>query len=347
MDPIINPNPAAGIKQEDLMSEIQTKLLNQSGAISSSSTKIEDAITGAITKLEESNVSGKKATESAFNREISFAEEAAMREQTAYREAQTGYATNVAALRDLRTANEKSINDLKQRREEALLASDSATASKVADLMLQKYQFEQQAQQQVFSNLVSLGNLTLQRAQEARLTEANKFTEQQAISNIALKYGLEVKPGETFADVVNKAKPFASEMQKMELDQMKAQLELTKANTQSALASARAAGAKIEKTPNFTQDDMTVFITGLKNGGRNADEIKSEILKLDITPEQRQQAYSLVDSLLTQQTRTPSASMFSLSPGTFKSPALNFGAATGEVLAKPGKAILDWIFGTK
>lgn len=348
--PVINPNatavtsPAVGIKPEDLLNEIQTRLLNTSGAISSGANKIEDTITSAIAKTQEAGAAAKKATESAFGREIADVTEKAAMAETGFLEAQRGYATNTAALKSLRDNNEKSIRDLTQRKEEVMLQGDIATASKISDLILKKYEFEQNATQQVFQNLVSLSNFGLQRAQEARLAQTQKFSEEQAISNIALRYGVEVKEGDTFADVVERAKPFASEEQRLQLEKMKSELALTKANTSRALAEAAAAGKKINESPTFSTDDMRVFITGLKNGQKTIDEVKSEILKLQITPEQRKQAYVLAEQMFTQ-TETPTTSGTSTTQ-PFTSPLANTAFSTGKALGSAGQTVLDFIFGT-
>jgi len=295
--PIINPNAPTGINPNDLMSEIQSRLLSSSGAISSSSTKIEDAIGGAIAKTQEAGTAGKAATESAFNREIGTVTEKAVTAETSFLEAQRGYATNTAALRDLRTNNEKSIRDLEQRKQEVMLQGDVATANKITELMVKKYEFEQDAQQKVFSNLVSLGNMNLQVAQEKRLGQTQTFNEDSAKSNIALKYGIEVKAGDTFQDVVNRAKPFASKEQAMQLDQAAANLELTRANITKAKAEAEKA-LKDKNASDLSVDDFKTFISTsiAADPEETSDTLKAKILKLPgINATQRKQAYTLID----------------------------------------------------
>lgn len=347
--PVINPNNPAltGINPNDLLTAVQKQLLGSSGAISSTSSKIEDAISGAIAKTTEANTASKAATESTFNREIGVATEKAVNAETSFNEATRGYATNTAALKDLRTTNEKSIRDLEQRKQEALMSADSATASKISDLILQKYTFEQQAQQQVFSNLISLSNFGLQLAQEKRLGQTQTFNEDQAKSSIALKYGIEVKPGDTFQDVVNRAKPFASAEQKMQLDQAAANLELTRANTKQALANAEKA-LKDNKASTLTSQDFDVYVKAAiaSDPKATADSIKAKIQGIaGLSAEQRTAGYAAVDAYFKQQESTTSVN----TPGSqpFGSPLANTLYNTGTGLGAVGQTVLDFIFGTK
>ena len=354
--PTINPNAPAtvnpgGVKPEDLMSEIQNRLLGSSGAISSSSSKIEDMITGAISKTQEANDASKKATGSAFDREIGFATDKAAIAEAGYLEGQRGFAQNTAALKDLRTSNEKSIRDLVQRKEEVMLQGDVATASKISDLILKKYEFEQDANQKVFSNLISMSNFALQQSQEKRLQETQNFTEEQAISNVALKYGIEVKPGETFADVIKKAAPFASAEQKLEIKKMEADLAFTQANTKRALNEASAALEKAGKDKSdLGANDFNVLIDSAvaANPKISAIELKALIQGKQLTAAQRTQGYTAVDTYFANKKSTSSTE--NKFQGTFSSPLANNLAQFGQSKLNPvniSKSILDYIWGTK
>lgn len=342
--PEINPNkdmPAlnpGGINPADLMSEIQKQLLSTSGAISSSNSKIENTITGAISKLKESNTASKGATEIAYDKKIDTATALGQNTETSFLEAQRGYATNTAALRDLRTNNAKAISDLEDSKQMALLSADSATASKISDLILQKYDFEQKATQQVFSNLVSLNNIAIQSAQEKRLNATQTFNEDQAKSNIALKYGIEVKAGDTLQDVVNRAKPFASAEEKMQLDIATAQLEQTRAQTKLALAQATKA-LQADKKAEFTSSDFDVFIKSAVGVDPkvSADSLKAQIQKLDISADQRKAGYAAVDAYFASKKETEKSSV---SQGVFKT-------VTPELSSNPSdknflRDITDW-----
>lgn len=352
---IYNPSTSGGINSNDLMAEIQKTLLGQAGAISSSNSNIENTIDQAIQNLKDSNTASKAATSSDYDRQIADATTNAANSEASFREAQRGFATNMAALNDLRTNNTKTINDLNQRKQEALLSSDATTASKMSDLILQKYQFEQQAQQQVFSNLVSLNNIALQNSQENRLQQTQNFTEEQAINQVALKYGIEVKPGMTYQDVVNAAKPKASQEEQLALDQSTAQLELTKAQSKLALAQAQAA---IQKNPNGTvsEGDVNTIIksTLAANPKATADDIKADLLKNYYTNAagydsvKRQQVYDIVDNYFANKANNTSIPGTSnINNGTFSSPLANTGVAIGNTISDVGQSVLDFIFGKK
>lgn len=348
--PVNNTNATSGIQPADLMTAIQNQLLGTSGAISSNNSKIDDVISSTMTNLQKSADASKGATTIAYDKQITTAKEQAAQTEQAYLNGQRGFATNMAALTDLRTNNAKAIQQIEDSKQQALLASDATTYSKLADLQIQKYTFEQQAQQQVFSNLVSLNNIALQTAQEKRLGQTQSFTESQAINNVALKYGIEVKPGDTYQDVVNRAKPKASAEEQAQLDQSSAQLALTQANTKLALANATKA-LTADKTATMSPDDFNVFIksTVATDPKATPESLKAAILKLDITPAQRTQGYAAVDAYFTQQassTQVPSFNGVS-SPGTYDSGLLNTGVAVGNVFNNASQALTDFIFGSK
>lgn len=356
--PVINPNapaltgPAAGITPTDLMSTIQDKLLSTTDAISSSSSNLEKTITDAIAKTQESGTSSKAAASSAYDREIADTTAKANVAEQGFLESQRGFAVNNAALKDLRDNNAKSIRDLEDRKQQALLSADADTASKISGLIVQKYEFEQQAQQQVFSNLISLSNFGLQQKQEQRLAATETFNEDSAKSNIALKYGIEVKPGDTFQDVVNRAKPFASAEEKTQMDQATANLALTQANTKKALADATAALRDSGKNDvTLGTNDFDVFIKSAvgTDPSATADALKAKILAITgLSAAQRQQGYAAVDTYFKNKASTDAAKTSTSSGlfnGTFSSPLANVGVGVGNFLDSASKSIVEFIFG--
>lgn len=345
--PLVNPNPAVntqGINPADLMAEIQSQLLSTSGAISSNNSKIEDTINGAIDQLNTSNTAAKGATTLAYDKSIDTAKTTAANQITAFQEAQRGFATNVAALTDLRTQTAKSISDLEDSKQQALLTADSTTASKISDLILQKYQFEQQATQQVFTNLVSMSNLSLQQQQETRLQQAQTSSDQQAVANIALKYGVTIAPGDTLQTIINKAQPNATAEEKLQLDTAQANLELTQANTKKALADASASLANAGKNAvNLNSNDFDVFIKSAvaSDSSVTADALKAKILAIpNLTAAQRQQGYDAVDSYFKAQASSSASS----APGSFPGivPAV---ASAAQNIPNVAQSITDFIFG--
>lgn len=341
--PIINPNSQAisGINPTDLMSEIQNRLLGSSSAITSGSSKIEDTITGAIDKLNSSNESSKAAVGSAYDREIATKKDAAALAESSYQEAQRGYATNTAALKDLRTSNEKSIRDLDQRKQEALLGADAETANKVSGLILQKYEFEQQATQQVFSNLISLNNSMLQSKQEQRLAQTQEFDQEQTVQNIALKYGIDVPAGTSLSDVVKLAKPYASREEKLQLDQAEANIKLTNQQIKTSAAQATAALKDSKATTPLDAQSVGVIAQNLKDNGSTATAIKAQLAtSAGITD--KAAAYKIVDDLFAAPAKKATSDNFS---GNLGSGLLNDAAKIGSNLTGIRDGVLQYIFG--
>jgi len=102
-------------------------------------------------------------------REVSFARDRAGATYTAALEGRTGYATQVAGLRELTDTTEKSIRDLDQRYQEAIMSNDANTAFQLSQLRMQKLDFQQRQEESFYSNLFSLANLqgqALDRAQQ-------------------------------------------------------------------------------------------------------------------------------------------------------------------------------------
>lgn len=219
-------------ESSDFMKVIQEKLLNQSGMVSSSTSELESKLSKAIAGYKSSTDLSNKAVESSYQREKSYMLEGANNEMIAGRAAGTGGLMNMAALRSLTETTDKSLKDLSMRKEELILQNNAEAAAKIADLEFKTLEFKQNAQQKVFENLLGLGNFGLQGQQEARMAKAQSFQERQAVSDIALNYGLKIEPGDTLDSITGKAMVFASEEQKLRLAKMRAEINYT--NTQAA-----------------------------------------------------------------------------------------------------------------
>lgn len=198
-----------GSDNSAFISTLQNKLLGQAGAVSSEDTNIEKTIQKAITGVKDSASFGAQAIESKYDREIGYAREAGQDKVTAFMEAGRGFAVNNAALRQVTEETDKTLKDLEQRKQELILQGNAAAAGQVASLELQALEFKQRAQQTAFTNLLGIANFGLsaqgQADQRAQFNRRMNFDENSAMSNIALQYGLEVKPGETLKDLYSRA----------------------------------------------------------------------------------------------------------------------------------------------
>lgn len=237
----------------DFLTQLQNKLLGQSDVISSESTQIESKINEAIKGIKEGTGAGSQAVESAYNRQIGYTQEAGGRALTAAEESQRGYAVNTAALKQIQETTDRQVNDLEQRKQELILQGQASAAGQISQLQLQALQFRQQAQQQVFQNLLSGAGIGLQLQQQQQ--QASQFQqslglqqrqvtmqEDQAKANIALQYGLTAKPGESLESLYSRAvndmglnSPAA-----LAIKQLQSQITANNAQTQAALASAKA-----------------------------------------------------------------------------------------------------------
>lgn len=239
-DPInrSNTTPGAVVNSDPFITELQNRLISTSGAVSSIDSSIESAINNAIGNVDKSRQSSAQRIESAFGREIGYARESQANNVAESQNRQQGYATNVAALRELVGATDKQINDLESRKQEALLANDSAAYQEYSKLQMEGLKFKQESQQRVFTNLISTANFALNNASlqenKRQFTISQNSQEKQAISRIALEFGIPVREGDTIDSVTSRAAPLASQKQQLELSKMRA--EINRANAEAAKA---------------------------------------------------------------------------------------------------------------
>jgi hypothetical protein len=226
--------------------------LLSSEAVTSSTTGIEERIGEAMKGTEDARLATEARIGSEFSREKDFATAQLNAGRESQLDSRRGFATNRQGLKLLEESNIKYINDLESRKQEALLSNDANAASQIASLQMNALEFEQNAKQQVYSNLLGLtgiaqqeqanqfsqanqqSQLKIAQDQENRLSGAQTFAEQSALSSIALQYGITTQQGDTLEDVINRAQPFANAQQKAQLAKLQADVRYT--NTQIAAA---------------------------------------------------------------------------------------------------------------
>ena len=163
---------------DTLLKAMQDKALGSSDMVSSAKTGFEEAIASA----QKAGAASTARIESQFDREIGFQKEQFGQQRTGALESRRGFATNTAALRALDERTEKSLRDLEQRKQELILAGESETAGRIGELQIKSIEFRQQAEQQMFSNVLNMGNLAVNIQQEQRLSEQQ--TQQFAMNRI-------------------------------------------------------------------------------------------------------------------------------------------------------------------
>lgn len=207
---------------------LEQKLLDNSNIVSSVDTDLTKAIEDAIAGKREAGAASAQAIESSANREIAFQKEQFGQARTSELEGGRGFAVNNAALKALDDRTEKSLRDLEQRKQELLLQNKAESASQIADLQFQALQFQQQASQTAFTNMLNIGQFQLQKdaqriassqfKQDFEFRKAqNEFDNNAKIAEIASEWGVSVDKGETLTSIVNKVKPFASAKRSAEL----------------------------------------------------------------------------------------------------------------------------------
>lgn len=229
---------AQDTQSDPFIQTLRDRLMSTAGATSSQDSKIETTIADAIAQVNKSKDAAAAKTESEFSRAADATALAGQQALTTEQESQRGYATNTAALKSITDTTDKNLKDLLQRKQELILSGEVAAADKITSLMLQGLEFKQKSEQRIFENLISAGSFSLNANADKRAADAQKFNqsfqEKSAISNIALQYGVAVKPGDTIDTVTARAIPFASEKQKLEITKLKA--EITRANAEAAKA---------------------------------------------------------------------------------------------------------------
>ena len=262
-------NVGSDIASDEFTSILQDRLMESAGAVSSFDTEIESSIGKAIKGVEKSRDASNARVESAYNREIGYTKGLGQRQFTAVQEDQRGYGMQVQALRSLTESTEKDVNDLEQRKQEAILMGDAEAAGKIADLQLKSLEFKQQSQQRVFENLITLGNFGLNvRSQnradkELGLAERSQsFFERNTIATLASQYGVPVYEGDTIDTISQRIAPIASEKQKLELDSIRA--DINNANAQASKA--------YKEMQDSQLDPMAISIIAEKWDSLSADE---------------------------------------------------------------------------
>lgn len=173
------PDKETKVDPNVLLETVQNQLLKTSGMVSSSQTGIQEAIGAAITGQQKAGEATTERIESQFGREIGFQREQLGQQRTGVLESRRGFATNTAALRQLDERTEKSLRDLEDRKQEALLSNDATTAQSIGQLQIQAIQFQMQAEQNAFSNLLGISQLAVLAQGEERLATSELVSQSQ------------------------------------------------------------------------------------------------------------------------------------------------------------------------
>lgn len=196
---------STGDTSSKILDMLASRLTEQGKSISSSSSSnLQSSIQDAINSTQRAGDMSSEALRIEGARELGFAQDRASATITGALEGQTGYARQVAALGELAQTTEKSVRDLDQRYKQLILQNDAATAQRVAELGIKKLEFQQQQEQNFYSNIFALGNLQEQALSRQQQNEQfwaekeqkdNQFVIQMATSNYQFErnYGLSLQ----------------------------------------------------------------------------------------------------------------------------------------------------------
>ncbi len=176
--------PSSNVNPSDMVTALQEKLLGQSGIISSTNSTLQDRLNEAIASTKASTTASDLATKSEYDRSIAAATEKGSQDIIAGRAGGEGGVLNLAALRELTNTTDKNLKDLEQRKQELILQNDAAGAKAIADLQLKAIDFQQKANQDVFSNLLKIGDYSLTAQSEKRAQDAATQATREAVGKL-------------------------------------------------------------------------------------------------------------------------------------------------------------------
>lgn len=262
-------------KTNPLLEALSTRLLQQTQGISSSSSSaLQTSINDAISSSQEAGDLKSAALQSEREREVAFAQDRAGATYTTALEGRSGYATQVAGLRELTETTEKSVRDIDKRYQEAIMTNDSATAQRLADLRVKKLEFQMTQEQNFYENLLAVGNLQQQALSQQQQNEQfwikKNQEDQQFVDNLSQsKYEFE-------QNYALNLKEFGLKEQQLEIERKKFQLSLQEYNDRKK---------ELLKGKNFTntkaliaQDMKNKLSTGVEDKDGNIVKVTRDLL---------------------------------------------------------------------
>ena len=187
-----------------------------------------------------------------------------------------GLAANSVLLENLQNDNIKVIGNLMEQQTAAISQGDAATASKIADLMVQQQTLTMQNKQDVVQNMIAASG-AINSAQQTQVQQQQlQENMQNDIAQMAQKYGVTVKPGWSLEDVANAVAPKASAQFALSLGQMQA--SITSNNATAALARAQASVI----APQTPEDMGQLFraINAAPDGSQEQKDLSAQLSAL-------------------------------------------------------------------
>lgn len=278
-----------------LYDQIMTQLQQQSGVVSSSDQTINDSYNKAISTLQGGSTSADQGIQSQYQLKENQQDATTQQNITSVEEASRGYATNYALLGQLQKQGKDAINDLELQKNSLIMSGDADAAKSISALQVQQATDLLANRQKVFDNLISLAGVA-NSAQQTKIQQQQvDDAKAQATASIALKYGVQQKPGDTLQDIVNRAMPQATQEEKLALMSTQADIDAKRAQTNLYNAQAAAANNKISTT------DLTAMAQSVagKYGLPDYQNYKNAALATLKTPSEMQAFAKALDAAQT------------------------------------------------
>lgn len=283
--------PIGGGGDDAFMSALQDRLIGQGGIVSSTDTDLEASINRALENIGASRSATEQGIQSRFNQAIADTTEAGVQAATAQREGSGGFATQLAALRNVTGQTDKRISQLEQQREQALLSNDAQAAQRINDIIIKEQELETQARQNMIQNIFSAAQLQqgqqrfeASQRQEQQQFEAEQelaqremdFAEAQAVNQIRSEFPeADIPEGASAEEAMAIARPFAQEDKdrRQRLEDIEVEIKRTKALTDRITAEAYAgqgAGSGLDTDEQLRVENAA---TEFFNGQITRDEV--------------------------------------------------------------------------
>lgn len=236
-----NANPSSPQSGNPIYAQILSQLNQNSGVVSSSDQTVNDAYAKAINTIQGGQDKSDTAVEAQFQQKEQVQQNKTQQGITSTEEASRGFATNTALMTQLRDEGKQSINDLEEQKTALIMSGDAAAAKSIGDLQVKQATDLLANRQKIFDNLISLAGVYNSAKQTDIQQQQVEQSKAAATAAIALKYGVEQKPGDTMQDLVNRAMPKANDEEKLSL--LSTQADINAKNAQTTLYRAQAAAA--------------------------------------------------------------------------------------------------------
>ena len=238
----VSPTPETPGTNPEFMKTLQDSLLKNSDIITSEANPLQTELTSLASTYKSAQYAAEKGISASAERQRTEAVVAGEQRLSSVEESRRGYATNTALIKQIEDANTKDLRDIDLREQEALASGRMDVADKLAQLRIKSIEFTQNAKQQAFSNMLSLGQFGLQ-IKGAGIQEGQFKLQQQEAARAAKKpiYDLMGKAPDagiletdTMEQAVEKYKRSKSYL--LDIAKGEAQIAQAKAETAKALA---------------------------------------------------------------------------------------------------------------